>query len=366
MANDFQQFCPIDTGTNLEDLGDYAVDADRISGNKPGVAKSALNNRALRQANFITSQMGQLISDRLGVDALDDADTARILSQLNALITDRVPVQTLYTSGSGTHNVTYKFFIASGNATVGATYTNNSITFTVVSTVAASVRVNMTGSGAPLTSGTLTKTGGTGDATLTFYAVRSPLYLRVAMVGAGAGGQGGGTSAGTTATAGGDTTFGTGGGQSIAGGGAIGTFASFGGVGGSATLGSGATGIAVGGGDGGGGQGVVATSLGLSGGQGGSSIYGGAGASGPGGGTANAAHANSGSGGGGGGANNVSSGGSGSGGGSGGGIDAFITTPLSTYAYVVGAGGTAGGAGGSGRAGGAGAAGRIMVMEYYQ
>jgi hypothetical protein len=58
--------------------------------------------------------------------------------------------------------------------TNGATYTNNSITFTVVGTnlvvgaVGLAGTVTVTGSGAPLTSGTLNKTGGTGDTNITY------------------------------------------------------------------------------------------------------------------------------------------------------------------------------------------------------
>lgn len=55
--------------------------------------------------------------------------------------------------------------------TVGATYTNNGITYTVIATVAATgTMVAMVGTGPPTTTGTLTKTSGTGDATLTFSA----------------------------------------------------------------------------------------------------------------------------------------------------------------------------------------------------
>jgi hypothetical protein len=63
-----------------------------------------------------------------------------------------------------------KFTITSGNATAGAVYTNNSQTFVVIQTVSASVSVQMVGTGNPAASGTLTKTSGTGDATLTFSA----------------------------------------------------------------------------------------------------------------------------------------------------------------------------------------------------
>lgn len=65
---------------------------------------------------------------------------------------------------------TYTFTVTSANATAGATYTNNSVTFTVSTTITAQTTLVMTGSGAPTTSGTLTKVSGTGDATITFSA----------------------------------------------------------------------------------------------------------------------------------------------------------------------------------------------------
>jgi hypothetical protein len=62
----------------------------------------------------------------------------------------------------------YIFTITSGNATAGATYTNNSQTFTVLETIASQVTLVTSGTGAPAASGTLTKATGTGDSTITF------------------------------------------------------------------------------------------------------------------------------------------------------------------------------------------------------
>lgn len=69
---------------------------------------------------------------------------------------------------------TYRFTVTSANATAGATYTNNGQTFTVTDTIAASTVLFCTGTGAPTASGTLTKTSGTGDATITFSANTAP------------------------------------------------------------------------------------------------------------------------------------------------------------------------------------------------
>jgi hypothetical protein len=66
------------------------------------------------------------------------------------------------------------FTVSSANATVGAVYSNNGQTFTVLSTIVAGLALNATGTGLPSSSGTLTLVSGTGDATITFSAFTGP------------------------------------------------------------------------------------------------------------------------------------------------------------------------------------------------
>lgn len=75
----------------------------------------------------------------------------------------------LYPIPSSTATVT--FTITAGDATEDATYTNNSQTFTVVSTIDGGTTLVCTFTGNPEASGTLTKATGTGDTTITFSAV---------------------------------------------------------------------------------------------------------------------------------------------------------------------------------------------------
>ena len=66
---------------------------------------------------------------------------------------------------------TYVFTVTSANATIGATYSNNTNpiqSFTVLSTISGQTTLYANGSGTPTSSGTLTKTGGTGDSTISF------------------------------------------------------------------------------------------------------------------------------------------------------------------------------------------------------
>jgi hypothetical protein len=186
-------------------------------------------------------------------------------------------------------------------------------------------------------------------------------WIRVRMVGGGGGGAGGGTAAGTSATAGGQSTFGTS--LLTCNGGSAGGWNGTGAGGGSASLGTGPIGIAIPGGSGTASN-ASASGQNSMGPAGASSPFGGGGGGSYAGNAGNAAAPNSGSGGGGGGAPGGGlSGGSGAAGGF---IDAIITAPSSSYSYVVGASGAAGGAGTGGVAGNAGGSGVIIVEEYYQ
>lgn len=270
-------------------------------------------------------------------------------------------VQTLNGNTTGTYGASYWFTVTSANATAGATYTNNTQTFTVARTISAGTLLLCTSTGAPASSGTLTKATGTGDATITFSAFKAPLYLHVRAVGGGGGGGGGGTSGGTGGTAS-ATTFGS---LITCNAGASGGSAGSLPAGGTASISAPAIGLAVSGGSGcGGSYGITGIAFGA-GGVGASSPFGGCGS-----GTANgsgmSAINNTGSGGGGGGTGNSGNLPPGSGGAAGGYADVLIYGPAATYAYVGGAGGTAGANGTSGFAGGGGGNGVVIVEEFFQ
>lgn len=81
-TNNFLQFCPTDTGTNLLTQAEYIASGGRTGGNVPGVASSKLNNKALRQATVIASQVAQYISNKLNQDMIDDGTTTTIQGQI--------------------------------------------------------------------------------------------------------------------------------------------------------------------------------------------------------------------------------------------------------------------------------------------
>ena len=262
------------------------------------------------------------------------------------------------TSGSGTYGLSYYFFVSSANATAGATYTNNTQTFTVTTTIAAGTLLLCTSTGAPSSSGTLTKASGTGDATITFSSFQAPLYLKVKMVGGGGGGGSAGVVSNTGGT-GGNTTFGSS--LLIANGGGGGPGSGTGAataIGGTASVSAPAIQLFATKGSAGFGNNNSTTNCGPS---GGSSIFGGAGGGGQyGNGNGLAADTNSGSGGGGAGSATTQNAGSGA---AGGGLEAIIPNPSATYSYAVGASGA--GAAGT-NSGGNGGSGLIIVEESFQ
>lgn len=364
MSNDFVPFCPTDTGTNLLTQADYLTDPQLTIGNQPGVARSKLVNKALRQATVIASQLAQLNANITGASPLDDGTTAALIGQFTAAFAPKLPTVQRFLTGSGTYHKSYVFACASASATVGATYTNNSLTFTVVATVASSKQIILTGPGAPLFSGTLAKATGTGDSSIIFYAYSAPLYLEVTMVGGGGGGGGSGTS--ITPGNGGDggtTSFGT----SLltctgGGGGGSGTPTV-----GMATATAGVILQLLSGASGGASLPTISSNYYQLAGAGGSSPLGGAGAATAG--TGINAGDNTGSGASGGGNSNVigaTTGSIGAGGSSGGYLSVILSPALSTYAYAVGAGGTAGIATNGASNGGVGGSGVVLVKELYQ
>jgi len=358
MVNNFLPFAT-GGGANVEPQSSYAADPLLPIGNQPGVAVSALNNKALRQGTVIASQIAQFMANKTGTDLLDDGNMVKLLAQMFATFDRTTPVVTSHLSGSGNHNLSYKFQVASANATVGATYSDGTTTFTVSATIAAGLELVATGPATPAVSGTLTKTSGTGDATIVFYAVRAPLFMRVVAVGGGGGGGGSGNSGAGTGGTGGTTTFGS----VISCLGGVGGNLSFG-AGGVPTISSPASGIALTGGPGKNSTSLATGSPGGAGGDGGINTLSGGGVGGSSVGAAVAGLPNSGGGGGGGNGGGTLAG---SGGGSGSFVDVLIPNPLSQYSFAIGGGGTAGSAGsGGGVVGAIGGSGYVETTEYYQ
>jgi len=85
-TNEILPFCGTDTGTNLLTQSAYNSSTLRTSGNAPGIASLELNNKALRQATFVASQVAQFISNKLNQDVLDNGSTATLQAQIVSAI----------------------------------------------------------------------------------------------------------------------------------------------------------------------------------------------------------------------------------------------------------------------------------------
>lgn len=347
------------------------INATNLTSGTLVIAQGGTNNGSLAvtAGGVLYTDGSKLANIGVGVSGqifTSQGSSAPIWSSAQANLPETV--QRLTSGSAATYGLSYVFTTSSANATVGATYTNNGHTYTVSGTIAAATSLTVTSNGTPAASGTLTKSGGTGDSTITFSSYRAPIYIEVMLVGGGGGGGGsasiagnnGGTSSGASATTFANTVSLSAG----AGGGGTGTQNSAVGAGGSNSVSGGGTVLAnVTGGAGGPGL-FGGTGLSAGGANGGVSFFGGAGAGGLGGAAAgSAAVANSGSGGGGSGC--PSGGITGTGGGAGGFLHVLIASPESTYTYTVGAAGSAGAAGTAGGLGGAGSTGVIVVKEHF-
>ena len=266
-----------------------------------------------------------------------------------------IPPPTYQKLISGTsYNVNFAFAILTGSATVGATYTHNSVTYTVFETVASANIIILSGNAAPLASGTLTKASGTGDTTLTFIQSFAPKSLEVQAVAAGGGGSGISNGVGYVAGGNGTATIFNGVTANAGGGSAL----DIPGAGGSAGAGTATYRI-----PGGQGNGGSLTSNTIPGGSGGGTFFGGNGAGGTSASSGGNGALNTGAGGGGSGGNTVWSAGPMSGGGGGEYFFLKINNPVATYTYQIGVGGAKGD--GTSADGGVGADGMIIIKTEY-
>lgn len=86
MSNEILKFG--DTATNILTQAEYAVDVDRNSGNIPGIARSKLVNKVLRQCAFISNGFAEYIATKTGSSVLDNNDS----TALQAIITSAFAV----------------------------------------------------------------------------------------------------------------------------------------------------------------------------------------------------------------------------------------------------------------------------------
>jgi hypothetical protein len=120
------------------------------------------NNQLTNVSSVSGLAIGELISGT-GIPALT---TVSSISQYTFALPGTAAQYTFAVHSS----TQYIFTVSAASATAGATYTNNGQTFTVNTTISGATTLNAVGTGTPLASGTLTLVTGTGDATITFSA----------------------------------------------------------------------------------------------------------------------------------------------------------------------------------------------------
>ena len=91
-TNEILQFAETDTGTNLLTQSEYAADSQRPIGNQPGVARSKLVNKALRQASLIAAGLAEYIADNQANNITDALTPQNIADYLQAAITGALGV----------------------------------------------------------------------------------------------------------------------------------------------------------------------------------------------------------------------------------------------------------------------------------
>lgn len=80
-TNDFLTFAASVTA-NVYTNAEYADDPGQLNGNQPGIAKSKLVNKAIRQSSLMSVVLSQFIVDKTGSNAVDDGTTAALLADL--------------------------------------------------------------------------------------------------------------------------------------------------------------------------------------------------------------------------------------------------------------------------------------------
>lgn len=88
--NQILPFAVQDTGTNLLTQAEYAADAQRLAGHQPGVARSKLENKALRQVSTMAAGLAQFIADGQSEDVTDSKTPAGIAALLSSALSSEL------------------------------------------------------------------------------------------------------------------------------------------------------------------------------------------------------------------------------------------------------------------------------------
>lgn len=85
-TNGILQFAETDTGTNLLTQAEYLADSQRPIGNQPGVARSKLVNKALRQASLIAAGVAEFLADNQANNITDGLTPQNIADYMATVV----------------------------------------------------------------------------------------------------------------------------------------------------------------------------------------------------------------------------------------------------------------------------------------
>lgn len=85
-TNEILLFAETDTGTNLLTQAEYLADSQRPIGNQPGVARSKLVNKALRQASLIAAGLAEFLADNQSNNITDTLTPQNISDYMTAVV----------------------------------------------------------------------------------------------------------------------------------------------------------------------------------------------------------------------------------------------------------------------------------------
>jgi hypothetical protein len=91
-TNEILPFASTNTGTNLLTQAEYVSDAQRTTGNQPGIARSKLVNKALRQASLLAAGLAEFIADYQANNVTDSRTPQQIADDLVSAILAVSPV----------------------------------------------------------------------------------------------------------------------------------------------------------------------------------------------------------------------------------------------------------------------------------
>lgn len=114
-TNDILQFAGSASGGDILTQVAYAADADRTDGNQVGIARRALNNKALKQASTLAAAVAQFMADSQANNIDDTVAVATLAGYLKTAIKNAT---ILFTSAAGTADVLTAAFTPATTALV--------------------------------------------------------------------------------------------------------------------------------------------------------------------------------------------------------------------------------------------------------